>query len=104
MFKTKFLLSQNSYVVLVGHSNLLLTHGSTQIRYVNLNDSSVNLFNDKWNIKLGSRLPDSLYFGLSSLKLLKFKSEVVPVCRVHKASDLLLLFLGSISTRPNLGL
>ena len=64
MFETKFLLSQNSHVVLVGHSNLHLTHGSTQIRYVNLNDSSVNLFNDKWNIKLGSRLPDSLYFGL----------------------------------------
>ena len=78
------------------------THGSTQIRYVNLNDSSVNLFNDKWNIKLGSRLPDSLYFGLSSLK---FKGKVVPVCRVHKASDLLLLFLGSILTRaqPILG-
>ena len=50
MFETKFLLSQNSHVVLVGHSNLHLTHGSTQIRYVNLNDSSVNLFNDKWNI------------------------------------------------------
>ena len=96
MFETKFLLSQNSHVVLVGHSNLHLTHGSTQIRYVNLNDSSVNLFNDKWNIKLGSRLPDSLYFGLSSLK---FKGKVVPVCRVHKASDLLLLFLGSILTR-----
>ena len=102
MFETKFLLSQNSHVVLVGHSNLHLTHGSTQIRYVNLNDSSVNLFSDKWNIKLGSRLPDSLYFGLSSLK---FKGKVVPVCRVHKASDLLLLFLGSILTRaqPILG-
>ena len=73
MFETKFLLSQNSHVVLVGHSNLHLTHGLTQIRYVNLNDSSVNLFNDKWNIKLGSRLPASLYFGLSFLKLKNLK-------------------------------
>ena len=40
MFETKFLLSQNSHVVLVGHSNLHLTHGSTQIRYVNLNDQA----------------------------------------------------------------